>query len=61
LRRFIPTIGTALFAEQAALERERAGGPDEVMEGLDVEEDPVDQDEGEVEDVALGDAEVGES
>ncbi|KAJ7799317.1 hypothetical protein B0H14DRAFT_2617109 [Mycena olivaceomarginata] len=40
------------FAEQTKLEMERAGGPDKVMEGADVEEG--DGDEGDVEHCVLG-------
>jgi hypothetical protein len=61
LRRFIPKFGTELFSEQAVLEMERAGRPDEVMEGLDIEDEeerPEDDDEGEVEDVTLGEGEL---
>lgn len=54
LRRFIPRVGTALAFEQLELEAGRVGVPDEVMEGEDFEEDVVDQDEGDVADVELG-------
>ena len=57
LRRFIPRNGTALAREQFELESKRIGAPDEVMEGLDFEEDEVDQEEGVVDDVVLGEGE----
>ncbi|KAJ7512006.1 hypothetical protein B0H11DRAFT_1953836 [Mycena galericulata] len=58
LRRFNPRMGTALFEEQTKLEIGRTGGPDEVMEGIDLEQGPEDEDEGEVEDVVLGEGEL---
>ncbi|KAJ7060417.1 hypothetical protein C8F01DRAFT_1084159 [Mycena amicta] len=61
LRRFVPRVGTALFEEQTAMELDRAGGPDEVMEGVDIEEEEPEDDsreEGEVEDVVLGEGEL---
>jgi hypothetical protein len=57
LRRFIPRPGTELEREQAKIEMSRVGAPDEVMEGLDFEEEG-DRDEGEVDDVVLGEQEV---
>ena len=58
LRRFIPRPGTELEREQAEIEMTRVGVPDEVMEGLDFEEEEGDRDEGEVDDVVLGEQEV---
>jgi hypothetical protein len=58
LRRFIPRLGTKLECEQAEIERNRVGVPDEVMEGLDFEEEDGDRDKGEVDDVVLGEQEV---
>jgi len=61
LRRFTPRPGTELEREQAEIEMRRVGVPDEVMEGLDFEEEG-DRDEGEVDDVVLGEQEaVGEA
>jgi hypothetical protein len=57
LRWFVPREGTALAREQLELESKRVGAPDEVMEGLDFEEDQADQEEGVVEDVVLGEGE----
>jgi len=57
LRWFIPREGTALAREQLELESKCIGAPDEVMEGLDFEVDQVDQEEGVVEDVVLGEGE----
>jgi hypothetical protein len=57
LRQFIPREGTALAREQLELESKHIGALDEVMEGLDFEEDQVDQEEGVVEDVVLGEGE----
>jgi hypothetical protein len=53
LCRFIPRPGTELEHEQIKIEMNRVGVPDEVMEGLDFEEEE-DQDEGEVDDIVLG-------
>ena len=53
-------MGTSLATEQLEIEAKRVGVPDEVMEGADFEEDGVDQDEGDVEDVDLGEREAGE-
>ena len=53
LRRFVPWPGTELWREQMKIEMLREGAPDEVMEGLDPE-DEADKDEGDVEDVELG-------
>jgi len=58
LQRFIPRPGKELEREQAEIEMTRVGVPDEVMEGLDFEEGEGDQDEGEVDDVVLGEQEV---
>jgi hypothetical protein len=58
LRRFNLRRGTELFEEQTKLEMGRTGGPDEAMEGMDLEVE--DDDEGEVEDVVLGEGEVDE-
>jgi hypothetical protein len=55
--RFVPREGTALACEQLELESRRISAPNEVIEGLDFEEDQVDQEEGVVEDVVLGDRE----
>jgi hypothetical protein len=57
LRRFVPREGTALAHEQLELESKQVGAPDEVMEGLDFEEDQTDQEEGVVEDVVWGEGE----
>lgn len=57
LRRFVPRPGTILANEQIDIEMSRVGVPDEVMEGLDFEEEEEDRDEGEVEDVDLGEEE----
>ena len=54
LRRFIPHLGTELAREQAEIESRREGVPDEIMEGLDFEEEDVDKEEGEVEDIDFG-------
>ena len=53
LRRFMPRPGTELWREQMKIEMLREGAPDEVMEGLDPE-DEADKDEGDVKDVELG-------
>jgi hypothetical protein len=58
LCRFVPRPGTELEREQAEIERSWVGAPDEVMEGLDFEEEDGDRDEGEVDDVVLGEQEV---
>ena len=57
LRRFVPREGTELAHEQLELESKCVGAPDEVLEGLDFEEDQVDLEEGVVENVALGEDE----
>ena len=49
----MPRPGTELWQEQMKIEMLREGAPDEVMEGLDPE-DEADKDEGDVEDVELG-------
>jgi len=53
-------MGTDLAIEQLEIEAKHVGVPDEVMEGEDFEEDGVDQDEGDVEDVDLGEEEARE-
>jgi hypothetical protein len=53
-----PWRGTELFEEQTKLEMGCPGGPDEAMEGMDLEVEA--DDEGEVEDVVLGEGEVDE-
>ena len=58
LRRFVPRPGTELEREQIEIEMDRVGIPDEVMEGLDFEEEEGDRDEGEVDDIVLGELEV---
>ena len=58
LRRFIPRPGTDLEREQIKIKMDRVGILDEVMEGLDFEEEEGDQDEGEVDDIVLGELEV---
>jgi len=58
LRRFIPRPGTELEHEQIEIEMGRVGIPDEVMEGLDYEEEEGDRDEGEVDDIVLGEGEI---
>ena len=58
LRRFIPRPGTELEREQIEIEMGRVGIPDEVMEGLDYEEEEGDWDEGEVDDIVLGEGEI---
>lgn len=57
LRRFVPRVGTELAQEQMEIEAKRVGVPDEIMEGLDFEEEEGDWDKGEVEDVILGEGE----
>ena len=52
-------MGTELAREQAEIESRREGVPDEVMEGLDFEEDDVDRDEGDVEDIDFGGGDLG--
>jgi len=42
-------LGTELAKAQAEIESRQEGVPDEVMEGLDFEEEDVDKDEGDVE------------
>jgi hypothetical protein len=54
---FVPREGTELAHKQLELEYKHVGTPDEVMEGLDFEEDQVDLEEGVVENVALGEDE----
>jgi hypothetical protein len=54
---FVPREGTALGREQLELVSKQIGAPDEVMEGLEFEEDEVDQEEGVVEDMVLGEGE----
>ena len=54
LRRFTPRPGTMLAREQIEIEANRESMPNEPMEGLDIEEEDGDRDEGEVEDVDLG-------
>ena len=46
LRQFVPRSGTLLVEEQLRLELERTVEPDVPMEGLDFNEDAVDQEEG---------------
>lgn len=58
LQQFVPHLGTTLGNEQLEIKAWRVGLSGEVMEGLDLEEEG-DQDEGEVEDVILGDRETG--
>jgi hypothetical protein len=58
LCRFIPRPGTELEREQMEIEMSRVGALDEIMEGLDLEEEEGDRDEGEVEDIILGEQEV---
>ena len=53
LRRFIPRPGTELAMQQLEIESKQVGVPDELMEGLDFEEDEMDGEEGTVEDVVL--------
>ena len=53
LRRFVPRPGTELARQQLEVELKRVGKPDESMEGLDFEENGVDQEDGDVEEVAL--------
>jgi transposase InsO family protein len=59
LRRFIPRLGTELAREQAEIESRREGVADEIMEGLDFEEEEVDKEEGEVEDIDFGRDDLG--
>jgi hypothetical protein len=58
LHRFIPRPGTELERKQIEIEMDRVGIPDEVMEGLDFEEEEGDRDEGEVDDIVLGEQEI---
>jgi hypothetical protein len=58
LHRFIPRPGTELECEQIKIKMSRVGVPDEIMEGLDLEEEEGGRDEGEVEDIILGEQEV---
>ena len=57
LCRFVPRPGTILANEQMEIEMNQVGAPDEVMEGLYFEEEDDDRDEGDVEDVDLGEKE----
>jgi hypothetical protein len=59
LQCFIPRSGTELVRELAEIESRREGVPDEIMEGLDFEEEDVDKEEGEVEDIDFGGDDLG--
>jgi hypothetical protein len=58
LHGFIPRPRMELECKQIEIEMDRVGIPDEVMEELDFEEEEGDRDEGEVDDIVLGEQEI---